>query len=262
MLRRTSARLPIILLAVLAAAGLLAWWGTSRPILLDLDWDQAFHYWQIDGILTSGDHMCSAGGTLWTCAYTAHMALQPLYGLAALVTRHFHGTTLNAMRGVNAVAIAIAAGCLVLTLARLDAAWWALVLVPAAWLLSSDVLFLVRTIEDDCLLLACASAVCFFCVKARTQWSVWSAFAAGAILGAGVLTNYSVIVWSPVLFVAGVILARPDLPLFDRRRIAWGAAILAGMATPIAAWGAWSHVDDPANWSWARYAQVMFGSPN
>ena len=67
------------------AAGVLAWWLTTPSLLLALDWDNAFHLWQIDRLLTHGPVQCGFGGSLWTCGYTAHLALQPLYGVGAAV---------------------------------------------------------------------------------------------------------------------------------------------------------------------------------
>jgi len=86
----------------------LAWWLTTPSLLLALDWDNAFHLWQIDRLLTHGPVQCGFGGSLWTCGYTAHLALQPLYGVGAAVARVVGGETLDGLRAMNAVAIAIA----------------------------------------------------------------------------------------------------------------------------------------------------------
>src|SRR5262245_51085780 len=83
------------------AGGLLAWGLTTRPMLLGLDWDSAFHLWEIDRLLTRGRDGCGLGNTLWTCGYTAHMALEPLYGLAAGAARPLSGDPLDGLRMVN-----------------------------------------------------------------------------------------------------------------------------------------------------------------
>src|SRR5262245_61113565 len=111
-LQSPPARTRVTLVCVAVTGVLFAWWLSSLPLLIALDWDNAFHLWQIERMLTRGDNHCGLGGTLWTCGYTAHMALEPLYGVFASAARSWGGDTLAGLRAVNALAVAIAAVCL------------------------------------------------------------------------------------------------------------------------------------------------------
>ena len=193
-----------MLVCLWLAGALLAWELTTRPLLSALDWDNAFHLWQIDRLLLLGPDHCGAGGTLWTCGYTAHMALVPLYGLGASVSTWLGGDALDGLRGVNAFAVATAASCLALVIRRTGVAMPMLILIELAWLGTATVLFLIRTLEDDCLSLAWTAVLLLRCTRPPAQWSIGRALLDGVILGAGALINYSVAVWGPVIVATAV----------------------------------------------------------
>ena len=246
-----------------AAAFGTAWWLTTRPLLLALDWDNAFHHWQIEKMLRSGERDgCGHGQTLWTCGYTAHMALEPVYGVAAAIVRRSGGATLDGMRLVNALGVAAAAASLTLLIRHAGAPVWASVLIVGSWLATATVVFLIRTVEDDCVSLGWMAALFLAAARADTRWNVSIALVIGFVLAAGALTNWPVLVWTPVLLAAAFVYARPEVRLLDRRRLLWGAAILCGLAAGLAVWGVWLTSYDGEAWGWRRYLEVLAMSPN
>jgi hypothetical protein len=190
------------------------------------------------------------------------MALEPLYGVFASVARSWGGNTLDGLRAVNALAVATAAVCLAVVIHRTRATIWATILVVLAWLATADVLFLIRTVEDDCLSLAWMAGLLCCCTLPPARWNPVTAMIGGTILGAGALTNYALITWAPVIIAVAVLYAPSDIPLIHRRRILSAGAVVAGFFIPIACWGIWVHSYDPASWSWAKYAHAVFSSPN
>ncbi len=263
MKKKASGWTTTTLICLWLAAGLLAWALTTRPLLIALDWDNAFHLGQIDRLLTLGrPDDCGLGGTLWTCGYIAHMALEPLYGLGASVSPWLGGDTLDGLRAVNALAIATAALCLALVIRRTGAAMPLTILIVLAWLGTAGVLFLIRTLEDDCLSLAWMAVLLFRCTRPPAQWTVVNALLDGAILGAGTLTNYSVVVWAPVIVATAIFAAPWHVPFADKRGLLWGSAVVVGFIVAIALWGFWVTSYDGENWSWTQFGSAVFTSPN
>ena len=109
--------------------------------------------------------------------------------------------------------------------------------VVLAWLGSADVLFLIRTIEDDCVSLAWMGVLLIVCLPPSGYWSLARAFGAGCVLACGMLTNYPVIVWAPVII--GSVLLHPsssaDSKVGFRLRCVSGA--LLGFFAALAVWG-------------------------
>ena len=259
-MRRIIAASLALLLGATALAG--AWWLTTRPLLLGLDWDNAVHLWQVQHLIEVKRDGCGYGSTLWTCGYTAHMALEPLYGVGAAAVASHGGDTLDGLRMVHAVAAGCAAAFLALVITGAGAPWWSAAVIVAAWFLTTDVTLLLRTVEDDSVSLGWTGALLFICTRPASRWHGPTALTAGLTLAAAALTNYPMLVWAPVLIAAAVFYGRPTLAVTDRRRL-WGAiAVAGGFATGLAVWGAWLHWYNGVRWSWARYAEVLVMSPN
>ncbi len=245
-----------------AACGLLAFWFTGSRFLIEIDWDNAAHYEALLRLFDGGGGACGYGTSAWTCGYTAHMALVPLYAAGAKVAMFFGGDIFTGLRLVTAAAVAVAAGTLALLVRRLGGSALLAVVAVGGFLFTADVLYLVRTVEDDCIALAWMSVLLYLCVRDGSRFTPPVAAGLGGLLGMAALTNYPMVVWAPVVLAAATVYARPDLPLLDRRRLLLPALVVAGFAAVVVVHGVWVHLLDPAGWPWGRYWAVLGMEPN
>jgi len=248
--------------AVGVLGGLAAFWLTTSRFLVRIDWDNAGHYGGLVRMLTGGGGTCGYGTTAWTCGYTAHMALVPVYAAGARVAMFFGGDVFTGMRLVNSAALSVAIGTVALLVRRLGGGPLLSAAVAAAVFFTADVLFLVRTVEDDCLSLAWMSVILFLCVRDGRRFTAPVAAGLGGLLAAAALTNYPMVVWSPVVLAVVTVAAAPDRPLLDWRRLRLPALVVAAFAATVVAYGAWLHAADPAGWPWGRYWSVLRMRPN
>jgi hypothetical protein len=248
--------------AVGLVGGLVAFWLTTSRFLLGIDWDNAAHYGGLVRMLSGGGGTCGYGTTAWSCGYTAHMALVPVYAAGARLAMLFGGDVFTGMRLVNSAAVAVATGMVALLVRRLGGGPFLSAVVAGAVVFTADVLFLVRTVEDDCLSLAWMSVALYLCVRDGRRFTAPVAVGLGSLLAAAALTNYPMIVWLPVVLAVAAVHARPDIPLLSGRRVVLPALVVAGFGATVALYGAWLHAFDPAAWSWGRYWSVLRMRPN
>ncbi|HZQ78160.1 MAG TPA: hypothetical protein VFE55_12570 [Acidimicrobiia bacterium] len=249
-------------LLVGAVCGILALGLTTDRLLLGIDWDNASHYASMVQTSTHPGALCGYGRTVWTCGYTAHMALVPVYGVGARIAGIFGGGIFTGMRLVNAASIAGAAALVALIVRRLGGSPLLSAVAAGAFLFTEDVLQLIRTVEDDCLSLFWMSAILYLCVREGRRFTPRTALGCGVLVGAAALTNYPMLVWMPVVLAAATVYARPELPAISWHRLLLPALVILGFCGTVALYGAWVHVRDPASWSWSQYGHVLTMPPN
>ena len=224
------------------------WWLSSTRMLFELDWDNAAHLYRL--------YVNQRTGGPWGEGYTAHVALLPLYSVGVQVVRLFGGNVLDGVRLVNGFGVSLATALIAHLLRAHQVRIVPTLLICMMWLTAANTVFLIRTVEDDCVGLA---------VQAATAWALFQPSAprlgrtllAGAVLAAGCLTNYACIVWLPVVLLWAVVAETPSVKLrLSRPLIAMGAFLLV-----VILWGAWT-VYVTRNFTWRTYLAMLVTSPN
>jgi hypothetical protein len=224
------------------------WWLSSLRLLFELDWDNAAHLYHL--------YVNQRAGGPWGAGYTAHVALLPLYSVGVQVVRLFGGSALDGVRLINAFGISLATALIAHLLRAHQVRIVPTLLTCMMWLTAANTVFLVRTIEDDCVGLA---------VQAATAWALFQPSAprlgraslAGAVLAAGCLTNYACIVWLPVVLVWALVAEAPSI------RLRLGRPLVAAVAflLVVILWGSWT-VYATRDFTWRTYLAMLVTSPN
>jgi hypothetical protein len=189
------------------------------------------------------------------------MALIPLYGVGGRIAGWFGGSVFDGIRLIHATAVGVACALVAWSARRLALGALESALLAAAFLATQDVLGLVRVAEDDCVSLAWMAGILSFCVTAAERLTPRRAVLGGALLAGGVLTNYPVIVWAPVMLLAVSCYSRVGRRVLDPWRLISPALVVCGFVATIGAWGAWIVMVDHS-WSWRRYWQMISMAPN
>ena len=230
------------------AVAMLAYALSGPALMLGIDYDNALH---LPGLAQG----CGAAGSLATCGYTAHLALVPFYAVFAAVLSVFGASPLEAVRVCHALCLGAGAFAAALLFQTLRASRVSAGLALAIWIVSPASLFLIRTLEDDCLS-AAAIPVLFYLLLDTGRSSARRAALLGACLGSVFLLNYSFVVWAPVVVFGVAVTAGAP-----RARAGRLAALLAGCVVPVALWGAWVVASDPGeSLDWVQL--VLTGAPH
>lgn len=237
------------------AVAMLAYALSGPALMLGIDYDNALHLQPLLAAQAGLAQGCGAAGSLATCGYTAHLALPPFYAVFAAVLSVFGASPLEAVRVCHALCLGAGAFAAALLFQTLRASRVAAGLGLAIWIVSPASLFLIRTLEDDCLS-AAAIPVLFYLLLDTGRSSARRAALLGAWLGSVFLLNYSFVVWAPVVVFGVAVTAGAP-----RARAGRLAALLAGCVVPVALWGAWVVASDPGE-SLGWVLHVLTGAPH